>query len=322
MNTYRWPHLVCMAAAIGAAAQPPAMAQRATETNKAGAHQASFERTAAVQSEIVFGRSAPRIGDEVEQSILLETRMTTLVRQQSKIIDMKKSSNRSQQRRVVTTTELDAGRAIAVAVHYHEATSQHESSEDSAVSKPPSPNAEPVQGKMYYCRREPGEDGKLVITDENGSTPPAEELGIVSQNMEMVGRRNPLAEFLAGRSVAIGEKIALPKEVANRLFNLGESFGEVQRFELMLQRTSLDDGVPCATFQARVEAASNDSSQMRMEVEGPLVVQIGSCRATSMRLAGPIAISEVRGSYSNIRQFIGTGQLNMTIASTYRDAAR
>jgi hypothetical protein len=322
MNTYRWPHLVCLAVAVGAAAQSPAMAQSAAQTNKAGARQASFERSAAVQPEIVFGRSASRIGDEVEQSILLETRMTTLVRQQSKIIDMKKSSNRSQQRRVVTTTELDAGCAIGVAVHYVEATSQYESSEDAAGSQLPLPNAEPVQGKMYYCRREPGQDGKLVITDENGSAPPADELEIVSQNMEMVGRRNPLADFLAGRSLAIGETIALPKEVANRLFNLGESFGEVQRFELTLQRTSLDDGVQCATFQARVEAASNDSSQMRMEVEGPLVVQIASCRATNMRLAGPIAISEVRGSYSNVRQFIGTGQLNMTIASTYRDVTR
>ncbi len=314
--------MVCLAALIGAVAQSPALAQSAIQTNKAGARQASFAATAAAQRNIRFGRFSPRIGDEVEQAILLETQLTTLVRQQSKIIDMKKSSNRSQQRRVVTTTELDAGRTIAVAVHYLAATSQHESSEDAAGSEPPSSNVEPVQGKMYYGRREPGDDGKLVITDENGSTPPAEEFEIVAQNMEMVGRPNPLAEFLAERSVATGEKIELPKEIAHRLFNLGESFGEIERFELILQRTNLEDGVQCATFLARVVAASNDSSQMRMEVEGPLVVQVDSCRATSMKLAGPIAISEVRGSYSNIRQFIGTGQLNMTIASTYRDAAR
>jgi len=138
--------------------------------------------------------------------------------------------------------------------------------------------------------------------------------------MEMVGRPNPLAQFLAGRTVAVGDTISLPKEIANSVFNLSDKFGEVARFDLKLQKLSADGAT--AVFLARVEAASNDASQMRLDVEGPIVVDIGSCRAVQTSLAGPIGMSETRGSYSTSYQVLGTGRLQMNIASAYRDARR
>ena len=288
------------------------------------AQQASF-RDSAIQSgasTVHFARQAARVGDEVEQSVSLEMRLTTLVRQQNQVLDQTKTTMRVMQRRAVTTTEVEAGRITAVAVRYLEATKQLTASGNAAASEPSPPTAQPVQGKAYRCRREAGDGGRLVITDEQGQTPPAEEHEIVAQNMEMIGRNNPLADFLAGQSIAVGQTIALPKDVAERLFNLGERFGEVQRFDLTLEEASVEEGTPCALFRAHVEAASNDSSQMRMEVAGPLVVQVDTCRSVRTSLSGPIGMSETRGSYSVARQLIGTGQLNMSIASRYRDTAR
>jgi hypothetical protein len=161
-----------------------------------------------------------------------------------------------------------------------------------------------------------------MITDENGQTPPPDEYEIVAQNMEMVGRANPLASFLAGRSIAVGETVNLPKDLADQLFNPGDRFGEVTRFDLLLEKAETQDGTPCAVFLARVEAASNDSSQMRMQMEGPLVMQIDTCRAVQLSLSGPIGMSETRGSYSTAYQLIGTGQLKTSIESAYRDAKR
>ena len=149
-----------------------------------------------------------------------------------------------------------------------------------------------------------------------------EEFEIVAQHMEIVGRPNPLAEFLADKSVAIGQTIELPRKIAGKLFNLGDQFGDVTRFELTLQKAHIEGGVTQAVFLARVEAASNGSSQMRMQVEGPLVVQADTCRAAHVDLSGPIGMSETRGSYSTAYQVIGAGQLKMRIASAYRDRKR
>ena len=56
--------------------------------------------------------------------------------------------------------------------------------------------------------------------------------------------------------------------------------------------------------------------------EGPLVIDVATCRAQKISLVGPIGMSETRGSYSTAYQVIGTGKLQMSIASTYRDAKR
>jgi hypothetical protein len=179
-----------------------------------------------------------------------------------------------------------------------------------------------VQGKTYICRRTSGENGELVVTDESGNRPPTDEYEIVAQQMQMVGRQNPLAQFLSGRTIAVGEKIELPNSVASQIFNLGDKFGKVSRFTLTLQKVQVEGGVTCAVFQANVEAVANAATQMRLEVEGPLAVDVATCRAQKISLVGPIGMSETRGSYSTAYQVIGTGKLQMSIASTYRDAKR
>jgi hypothetical protein len=297
-----------------------ARGQQAPATASPSVQRASFDRAShEPQQTVRFGHRTARVGDEVEQTVSLEMRLATSLRRGNELIEKNQTLVRSAQRRVVTTTAVDQDRPAAVLVRYLEATKQLSASD---LAEPPTPTLQPVQGKAYRCSRSPGDGESLVIADENGQTPPPEEYEIVAQNMEMVGRENPLARFLAGRSIAVGETVNLPKDLADQLFNPGDRFGEVTRFDLLLEKAETQDGTPCAVFLARVEAASNDSSQMRMQMEGPLVMQIDTCRAVQLSLSGPIGMSETRGSYSTAYQLIGTGQLKTSIESAYRDAKR
>jgi hypothetical protein len=122
--------------------------------------------------------------------------------------------------------------------------------------------------------------------------------------------------------VVTGQTIALPPKTAGKIFNLGDQFDEVTRFELTLKNVTRTGDATCAEFLTRIDAASSHASQMRMQLEGPLTVEAGTCRAVQVDLTGPIAMSETRGSYSTSYQVIGTGQLKMSVASTYRDAER
>jgi hypothetical protein len=310
----------------------PAPSQQPQLAADASVKQAAFDRPAASSAPrqtVQFGRKAVHVGDEAEQSIALEMRMTLVVLREREQVGKKQSTVRTSQRRVVTTIAVDEGRTTAVTVRYPEATKQvigppnngnpaAPASAEAPVESPRVP--QPIQGKTYRCLREPGEDGKLIVTDEAGNVPPTEERDIVAQQMDMVGRPNPFAQFLAGRTIAVGEKVELPKELAAQIFNLSDAFGEVSHFTLTLQKTQSEGGASCAVFLANVEAVSSDASQMRLQVEGPLVVQLDSCRAVRIGLVGPIGMSDTRGSYSTAYQLIGTGRLQMNIASTYRDA--
>lgn len=288
---------------------------------------ASFDRppTREDRQLVTFSNRPARVGDEVEQTLGLELRMATTIRRGNELGDKSRTTARNEQRRLVTTTHVESNRAVAVRVQYLEATKQLTANEGEQATqslKEASKTPQPVAGKIYLCQRMPGDDGALAITDAEGHIPPLDEFEIVAQHMEMVGRPNPLAEFLAGKSLTVGQTIELPKEVASKIFNLGEQFGEITRFALTLKKVESHDNTTQAEFLAHVEAASSNASQMRLELEGPLAVDIETSRAVKVDLAGPIAMSETRGSYSTSYQVIGTGQLKISVASAYRDTKR
>jgi hypothetical protein len=269
--------------------------------------------------QVSFARQVVHVGDEVEQNLALDLRMTMAMRQANEMVGKNQTTVRTNQKRVLTTTEVENGRTIAIRVRYPVSTKQ-ESIVEGLEPKQPTVTPQPVQGKTYLCRREPGEKGQLIVTDEAGNRPPTDEYEIVAQQMQMVGRANPLAQFLSGRTISVGQQIELPNAVASQIFNLGDKFGKVSRFTLTLQKVQVEQGATCAAFQANVEAVANAATQMRLEIEGPLVVDVATCRAQKISLLGPIGMSETRGSYSTAYQVIGTGKLQMSIASIYRDA--
>jgi hypothetical protein len=256
------------------------------------------------------------VGDQIEQIISQESQLTTRWRKGNEITHTTTSGGKSATRRIVTALDVHNGRTVAVHVRYVDATSDRSSSdrpEETGTLR------FPVVGRTYRCERS---GDQLLITDEHGNTPPKEELEIVRDDMESVGRPSPLAEFLGGQTVKVGATLAVAPELAGRMLGLSGKFGELTKFELSLREVRVEEGTPCAVFQANIEAASNDSSQLRLILSGPLIVQIDTCRAVQMSLAGPIAMSESRGSLSASYQLISTGRMSMKLASIYRDANR
>jgi hypothetical protein len=292
----------------------PAAAQQA----RPGTQQTSFDRSAPA---VRFTRQSPEVGDQVDQTISVELRMTTTERRGMDVTGQTHSALRSAQHRVITTSDVADGQATGVKLRYVTATRQtgrsQDASEPDAELSPP--ERQPVDGKVYECRRA---GDALVITDARGGIPPMDEYEIVAQHMEMLGKASPLADFLVGRTIHVGQRVSLPSEVAERLLGMGDRLGKVTRFDLTLTGTTTDGGAQCAVFQADVDAVSNDSSQMRLQVSGPMVVETDSCRAVRVELSGPIGVSETRGSYSNKYYLIGTGHMAVNLQSAYHDVRR
>jgi len=312
----------CVLVAGSANTKEPASRSASTDVQKA-----SFNRTASGGElrSVTFKKRAPQVGDTVEQTLGHELRLSTTIRHGNELGEKNRTTARNDQLRVLTTTHVEENRAVAVRVQYLEATKRLKAVEAAGPALPDDDGAktlQPVAGKSYLCQRLPGADGALSVTDEEGHIPPTDEFEIVVQHMEMVGRANPLADFFAGKELSIGQTIELPKDVASKVFNLGEQFGEIAKFELTLEKIAFIDRSTGAVFRAHVEAAATGASQMRLELEGPLVMEAETGRAVKVDLSGPIAMSETRGSYSTSYQLLGTGQLKVSVRSAFRDAAR
>ena len=282
---------------------------------------ASYDRTAPSPAgrSVRFGRREPQVGDQLEQALSVAVQLDTLLRQGTTVVERSKSAMRREQRRTVTTTHVDHGMTVAVLVRYTQARKETAAGSSTGKLGESSLAPQSVEGKSYRCRR----DGEtLLVTDEAGKIPPLAESEIVTQNMETLGRPNPLADFLSSKTLTVGQQLAVPNEVAEKLLGLGGEMGGVTRFELTLANVIEIDGATCAEFRASIEAASNDSSQMRLVVEGPLVIQVDTCRAVAANFTGPIGMSETRGSLTATYQMAGTGNMTVSIASNYSDARR
>jgi hypothetical protein len=283
---------------------------------------ASYDRVANVAADaptVQFSRRAPQVGDQLQQVLSVGLNLNTMVRQDQQVLEKSKTSIRREQTRVVTATHVHDGVTMAVSVRYAAATRELATGPADGEFGDPQRKPQPVEGKVYRVAR----DGEaLVITAEDGSVPPLDEYEIIALNMESLGRPNPLADFLAGKTLAIGQQISLPAEVAEKLMGLGGELGEVTRFDLTLKSVATVGERKCAVFQSNIEAVSNDSSQMRLAVEGPLAIEIDTCRTVDATFAGPIGMSETRGSLSATYQLTGTGRMSIHIATKYADLAR
>lgn len=257
-------------------------------------------------SSITFTRRAPAVGDQSELTIAVNFQLTTTSRAGTQVLGTSETKLRRDHKRLVTTTALGPSGPTAATVAY---TTAQQSVNDGPT------DLEPVVGKTYRCERR-GEE--LVVTTEAGALPPIDEYRIVATNMETFGKKNPLAEYFAGRTVTVGEELDLPLELAGRLLGFDEKLAVAKRFSLTLKAIKDVSGQPCAVFETRIEAGSGARGQMGLMVGGPLVMQAAGCRTVSAELDGPIGMSETRVSAGGTRQITGVGKMKVSLGSRYR----
>lgn len=252
---------------------------------------------------VTFGHRAAEPGDTIDQSMRVEMRLDQTGRRGNKILEQNKSTQDRDQRRRVTATEIADGRVVEATVHFFEARSEHNGEA----------TVEPVVGKAYVCRRK---GDTLEVTTPEGLVPPIMEYALVSRAMATLGTASPLAEFLAGKTLAVGDRLDLPAELAQKALGFDSEMGEVNRFGLQLDAVEEGATGPIARFTAEIEASGSGSQQMGLLVTGAFGIEARSCRVVSADLAGPLVMSVVVGDYT----VDAKGKMRLALASQYRDA--
>lgn len=254
-----------------------------------------------------FGQQGAVSGDTIEQAVRLEMRLQTTARQSAEILEESSTQVERQQERRVTAVEVRDGRVIAADVTFLASSANHNGEA----------SVEPVAGKSYRCTR----DGdRLEVLTSQGTLPPMDEYALVARAMESLGTESPLAQFLAGRTVRVGERLALPAEVAQKALGFDSKVGVVEAFHLTLNSIDPIDGRKVASFTAQIEAVGGGTQQMRLIVEGTFQVDEATCRVVSADLSGPIAMSGLRGAGESGYQLDGRGRMQLALTARYRDA--
>lgn len=264
-----------------------------------------------------FRQHPGTVGDRVVQSLNVDLGLTTKITQSGQTAHESSNRMRREQRRTIEVLEIAEGRATRARASFQ--TSRRQTPESAT---PDELVTQPIEGKSYLMVRD-GE--KLVITDLTGATPPEEEIKLVVESLENVGKPNPLAALLVDRHVTVGQRILVPRDVVQPLLGFDGPMGSVHRFELTLVRVEPADAnrpSPRAIFQTAIQITPNDQSPLKITLNGEMHVETETCRLTTVEMKGPVQLSSIERTAGGIFQFSAGGELDLAIRSDYGTSTR
>lgn len=274
---------------------------------------ADIARVAARTPLVRFSQEPPRVGDRFVQRVDVAMDVHTRITQSGQIANESTDAVRRRQQRVLDVLEVAEGRAVKFRASF-----PHSRRQSPELAGGRELVAQPIEGKSYLAYRK---GDQLLVADLSGRTPPADELKLVAEALENVGKPNPLAELLLTRPLAVGERILVPRETAKSLLGLKDQVGDVRRFELTLLRVesvaSEAGQSPRAVFQARIDVRANDVSPMSMNLVGELAVEVDTCRLLRGEFHGPVDMSSVERTEGGIFQYSAVGELAISTQTQF-----
>jgi hypothetical protein len=298
------PHQTIRADEAPAGAVQPAAASAPAES-----------ATPPVGPAVHFEQVETRVGDRAVQRFGMQLAITTKIVQSGQVAHESTDELRRQQQRTIDVLAVSGGRAVKAKATFDVSKQQTPDQPKPELAKLP------IEGKSYLMAR----DGdKLTVTDLDGHMPPLDEYKLASESLASVGQPNPLAAILAGREVRIGQRVFVPREMAQSLLGFGSpELAVIQRFELTLNRVAPieEGGAPVAVFAFVIDVQPEKANEYAIHLSGEMAVEPATCRLASVDLAGPVNVSTVEHTGMGSYQYTMTGQLRLATRSQF-DAAK
>lgn len=233
-----------------------------------------------------FTSVGTRPNDTSVQSLRCNLDAERTIQQHRQVVDRSNQQLRRDQQRQLTVLKTEAGLATEARVTYQKSTN-----EVTSQGHRPRQVQQPVHGQTYLVSRHGDE---LSIVKEGEDPLSEEEEKLLRSQLATFGKPNPLARFLHGRQIRVGDSLPVPDEVAKELLGLTGNEGETEQLVLKLVKVDSVQGIPCAHFETRLRT-SGGASSLTLLMKGQIVMDPSTCRTLSIELAGPVALSETRG---------------------------
>jgi len=254
-----------------------------------------------------------QVGDEAVQQADFDLEVNVKMEQSGQVIDSSDQRvSRSQQCRItVLKTGVVDGLPVKTKVKLAFDSARQQAEIDGETK---GPSTLPVEGNTYHAELV---QGKLVITDTQGNVPSEREQQIVAATTQTLGKPNPLAKFFHGRSIAVGETVKMPPQLAKDLLGFTGRLDATSRFEITLTGIQNYDGVPCALFETQLGSQGPAGDRFNVQMSGRLLLQVGTCRTVWIELVGPVDVSEARGPEGGRFTVTTKGNVKMALQAKY-----
>lgn len=252
-------------------------------------------------------------GDTTLQEVDLDLNLTVTVEQSGQTIDKTKHVVLRKQRcrmTVLESTSIDGALVKTKVKLTYENADQSQAQNDEPAEEGPLP----VAGKTYFASLV---DDKLVITDERGNRPSDEEWAIVATATDTLGQSNPIAKFFDGKTYSVGQELRMPPQLAKDLLGFSGRLDNASKLILTFTKVQMIGGKKCAVFDTLLESTMTQGTTMKMQMQGKLMLEIDTCRAASIELAGPVKLAEAHGPADGQFTINTQGSMKMALRAGY-----
>ncbi|MBI2826174.1 MAG: hypothetical protein HYX69_15955 [Planctomycetia bacterium] len=270
---------------------------------------ASPTASAAAPEQYRFTYRPLDVGDQATDTIRFALDLKTILSQRGELINATDQTVERKEHVVVARLPAGAGESAKARVKF-------ETSEQTTTDRGGGVHGQerPVASKTYVAVRRREE---LIVTDEQGNTPPEDELKIVARTMDGLGKPNPLGAFFDRKTVAIGQSVRLPLEFTQTLLSGWDEDLARLPLDVVLMGTQRVDGQLCALFHTP-PAAAGASGAGRPPIQGKFLIEIETCRAALVELSGPVATNEKRGTGADEFDVRRKGKLQVAVHVTHK----
>ncbi len=258
---------------------------------------------------VTFSQQPARVGDRAAQTVGVEMTINTSITQAGQQAHAGKNSLQRRQQRFVEVLDVVEGRVRRAHVSYP--LSRLTSTEN---DQPGKEDVQAVERKSYFVSRE---GQRLMVTDTEGSIPSQAEYEIVVSGLQNLGLPNPLIKHLVGKTMRVGDRITLPREIAEQLMGFGGEFGRVEQFELQLKSVQQIEGQQCAVFSASIIAVGEVANPIRIHAFGEVAIETATCRTVSAEISGPLTLSVAEHTPEGSFQYKAQGTMRFAVKSKY-----
>lgn len=234
---------------------------------------------AAVGQTVTFTSKAPAVGSVTKENGTTNMSIDVSVKANGSVMQQMKTS----QEQVSTTTTTVLAVSDVAPTKVKLACGKIENAGDQGMGHTTS--ASPISNKTYIAART-GET--IEVTREDGGSPTSAETDAVRKELDRLGKENPFAAHLGGKSIDVGSKLDFGKELGGELF-AGDEAGTVNKFDLTLTGLRGKDAV--FSIDAEMVAEPQAGIKMTINLAGELVVQHDGCLLKSMKLSGPVSMN-------------------------------
>jgi len=256
---------------------------------------------------VQFSNPPPQVGERGAREMQFSLDLSVTLRQAGQLISDRRQQLTRKQERVVTVVEVTDKLVTKAQVFF--STAREEAVE---VDHAPNRITQPIEGKTYVVERRASD---LVVTDTKGNDVPPEERILVATAMESIGRPSPLGTLLHGKTVAVGQTLALPNEMASELFGVKEPGGAAQHVELTLRSVRHELQRQVADFNMLIVLKLPGGGTI--DVKGSVEIDPDTCQVASASFSGPVTMREEHGPEGHTFEMISDGTMQVAVRSGF-----